>query len=382
MAEPFQLPLFPDQAALTRIQPERNECRFYRLAVCPDLFGRALLARHWGRIGTRGRIRLDPHPSPAPPSTPSPGSPAANAAAATRTAQRDPAAGTHDSADKTDWEARHGVARPTNRSSIPPTKARPPAVVPRKRAATALPAPTAVGGSTPLTAGRKYVAAGERDAFLREGEHADRRGRTLCMTPAYAGGRLSEALAPTADRVDPAAGVLTIESVKKRRTSVFGAVPVPPALLDADRLGARHPRAAIPPLQGAWAASLPVVADERLARRASSHGGRRAGRAAGLAQGAAAQLRGDDGLRRHSAQPGAKMARPRPAHHTAIYVDAVGPSRRTLPEGCGRKSQVGSYRETLLRGHQRAQPAHSPHEIEDEHRSAGLPKSARSCITL
>jgi hypothetical protein len=25
MAEPFQLPLFPDQAALTRIRPERNE---------------------------------------------------------------------------------------------------------------------------------------------------------------------------------------------------------------------------------------------------------------------------------------------------------------------------------------------------------------------
>jgi len=45
MAEPIQLPLFPDQAALTRIRPERNEWRFYRLAVWPDLFGRALLAR-------------------------------------------------------------------------------------------------------------------------------------------------------------------------------------------------------------------------------------------------------------------------------------------------------------------------------------------------
>jgi WD40 repeat protein len=33
MAEPLQLPLFPDQAALTRIRPERNEWRYYRLAV-------------------------------------------------------------------------------------------------------------------------------------------------------------------------------------------------------------------------------------------------------------------------------------------------------------------------------------------------------------
>ena len=33
-----------------------------RMEVWPDLFGRALLARHWGRIGAPGRIRLDPHP--------------------------------------------------------------------------------------------------------------------------------------------------------------------------------------------------------------------------------------------------------------------------------------------------------------------------------
>ena len=80
---------------------------------------------------------------------------------------------------------------------------------------------------------RKYLTAGERDAFLREAELADRQVRTLCMTLAYAGCRLSEALALTADRVDLAAGVLVFESLKKRRTGVFRAVPVPPALLDA-----------------------------------------------------------------------------------------------------------------------------------------------------
>jgi predicted DNA-binding WGR domain protein len=62
MAEPLQLPLFPDEAALTRIRPECNEWRFYRMAIWPDLFGRALLVRQWGRIGTQGRLRLDPHP--------------------------------------------------------------------------------------------------------------------------------------------------------------------------------------------------------------------------------------------------------------------------------------------------------------------------------
>ncbi len=80
---------------------------------------------------------------------------------------------------------------------------------------------------------RKYLTAAERDAFLREADLADRAVRTLCMTLAYAGCRLSEALALTADRVDLAAGVLVFESLKKRRIGVYRAVPVPPALLEA-----------------------------------------------------------------------------------------------------------------------------------------------------
>jgi integrase/recombinase XerD len=80
---------------------------------------------------------------------------------------------------------------------------------------------------------RKYLTAGERDAFLCEAEFGGRQVRTLCMTLAYAGCRLSEALALTADRVDLAAGVLVFESLKKRRSGIYRAVPVPPALLEA-----------------------------------------------------------------------------------------------------------------------------------------------------
>ena len=80
---------------------------------------------------------------------------------------------------------------------------------------------------------RKYLTAGERAAFLREAELADRQVRTLCMTLAYAGCRLSEALALTVDRVDLAAGVLVFASLKKRRTGIYRDVPVPPALLEA-----------------------------------------------------------------------------------------------------------------------------------------------------
>lgn len=56
---------------------------------------------------------------------------------------------------------------------------------------------------------------------------------TLCMTLAFTGCRLSEALALAADRVDLAAGSFVFESLKKRRTGIYRAVPVPPVLLEA-----------------------------------------------------------------------------------------------------------------------------------------------------
>jgi predicted DNA-binding WGR domain protein len=62
--KPVQLPLIPDTASLVRIKPEKNEWRYYRMEVWPDLFGRAMLVRQWGRIGTAGRRRLDPHRDP------------------------------------------------------------------------------------------------------------------------------------------------------------------------------------------------------------------------------------------------------------------------------------------------------------------------------
>jgi predicted DNA-binding WGR domain protein len=58
--QPVQLPLFDETASLVRIRPEHREWRYYRMEIWPDLFGRALLVRQWGRIGTQGRRRLDP----------------------------------------------------------------------------------------------------------------------------------------------------------------------------------------------------------------------------------------------------------------------------------------------------------------------------------
>ena len=48
---------------LRRIEPEQNVARFYALMIERDLFGRIVLVRHWGRMGSRGRERLDEHAS-------------------------------------------------------------------------------------------------------------------------------------------------------------------------------------------------------------------------------------------------------------------------------------------------------------------------------
>ena len=46
---------------LRRVEPERNVARFYALMIERDLFGRVILVRHWGRIGSKGRERAEVH---------------------------------------------------------------------------------------------------------------------------------------------------------------------------------------------------------------------------------------------------------------------------------------------------------------------------------
>ena len=47
---------------MRRVDPTRNMARFYSLDVERDLFGRVVLVRRWGRIGTAGKVRLDEYP--------------------------------------------------------------------------------------------------------------------------------------------------------------------------------------------------------------------------------------------------------------------------------------------------------------------------------
>jgi integrase/recombinase XerD len=80
---------------------------------------------------------------------------------------------------------------------------------------------------------RKYLTPTERQDFLRAAASMPDAVRTFCGTLAYAGCRISEALALTADRVDIKDGVLVFESLKKRRKGIFRAVPAPPDFMNA-----------------------------------------------------------------------------------------------------------------------------------------------------
>lgn len=49
----------PDDICMRRIDPSRNMARFYVLSIQPTLFGGSSVVREWGRIGTRGRCKLE-----------------------------------------------------------------------------------------------------------------------------------------------------------------------------------------------------------------------------------------------------------------------------------------------------------------------------------
>jgi predicted DNA-binding WGR domain protein len=47
-----------DDIYLERRDAAKNMARFYTLSIEPTLFGDVRLRRHWGRIGTRGQVKL------------------------------------------------------------------------------------------------------------------------------------------------------------------------------------------------------------------------------------------------------------------------------------------------------------------------------------
>jgi integrase len=102
---------------------------------------------------------------------------------------------------------------------------------------------------------RKYLTAAERSHFIEAAEACPRPElRTLCLTLAHTGCRISEALSLTGASIEPNGGFIAIRSLKKRsRVIVVREVPVPVSLLEA--LTIVHGRDAALPMNRLWSFS-------------------------------------------------------------------------------------------------------------------------------
>ncbi|MBO6540257.1 MAG: site-specific integrase [Rhizobiaceae bacterium] len=78
---------------------------------------------------------------------------------------------------------------------------------------------------------RKYLNPDERRAFLEAAAREDRDTHTLCMTLAYTGCRISEALSLTVSSVQAGTNLIAIRSLKKRGKVVVREIPVPTELV-------------------------------------------------------------------------------------------------------------------------------------------------------
>ncbi|MBB5986134.1 tyrosine-type recombinase/integrase [Sphingobium lignivorans] len=78
---------------------------------------------------------------------------------------------------------------------------------------------------------RKYLTRAETSKFIAAAKDEDVSVYFFCWFIATTGCRVSEALMVTRRSVDFEAGLVIIESLKKRRTGVFRAVPLPSAFL-------------------------------------------------------------------------------------------------------------------------------------------------------
>jgi hypothetical protein len=79
---------------------------------------------------------------------------------------------------------------------------------------------------------RKYLNAAERLRFVKAAQRAPSRIALFCLTLRWTGGRISEVLALTPASIDIDSGVVSLETLKRRKRGIVRQVPLPPSLLD------------------------------------------------------------------------------------------------------------------------------------------------------
>lgn len=80
---------------------------------------------------------------------------------------------------------------------------------------------------------RKYLNSAERLAFVQAALTEKPDISSFCLTLAFTGARISEALALTSSRIDASNSTIVFETLKQRRSGVYRAVPIPTILIFA-----------------------------------------------------------------------------------------------------------------------------------------------------
>ena len=84
---------------------------------------------------------------------------------------------------------------------------------------------------------RKYLTQDEQERFLKAASELNSAiVRTLCMTLAYTGCRISEALELTPEHIDVSAKAVRFRTLKQHGKEVYRLVPVPDNYLNAMKL--------------------------------------------------------------------------------------------------------------------------------------------------
>lgn len=84
---------------------------------------------------------------------------------------------------------------------------------------------------------RKYLTQDEQERFLKAASELDSAEvRTFCMTLAYTGCRISEALALTVEHIDLSAKAVRFRTLKQRDKIHYRLVPVPDTYINAMKL--------------------------------------------------------------------------------------------------------------------------------------------------
>jgi integrase/recombinase XerD len=176
------------------------------------------------------------------------------------------------------------------------------------------------------TGSRKYLVARERQSFVSAAVAEGGSVGAFCLTLAFTGARISEALALGTERIDASNEAIVFETLKQRRRGIFRAVPVPRRLIEFIAAATGTPKHQSHPHIWPWHRTMAWKHVKRVMKKAGIADALCKPKA--LRHGFAVDA-GQNGVPLNIVQRWLGHAR---IETTAIYANAIGDEERALAE--------------------------------------------------